>query len=145
MIYQIVYVSEYSGRSPEEDLQSILTASRHHNPQLEVTGLLLFVRNSFIQVLEGEETTIRELYAKIAKDPRHTRLDILLEHQIPQRLFPDWSMAWMPISEAEFCRIAHIKCCDFETLSTLGNNIVSEILLNFAELQNQANGDGIAH
>ncbi len=134
MIYQLVYVSEYTGHSPQSDLHDILAASRRFNPQHNITGLLLFIGGSFIQVLEGDdEAKVRALYERIALDSRHGRLDILLDHTIPQRLFPEWSMAWMPISETEFCALAHIQRCDFATLSQLDNNIVSNILLNFAE------------
>ena len=135
MIYQLVYVSEYTGKNPENDLYDILETSRKNNPRLNITGLLIFIQGSFIQVLEGEYANVRETYDRIAQDGRHTRLDTLLDHYVPKRLFPDWRMAWMPISESELCALANIKQCDFATLSNLGTNIVSAMLLSFAETQ----------
>ncbi|SEP75042.1 Sensors of blue-light using FAD [Ectothiorhodospira magna] len=137
MIYQLVYISEYTGTDSKKDLQDILTQSRRLNPQSGITGMLLFIQDSFIQVLEGEREHVQQTYARIAKDPRHGRLDMLLEHDVPKRLFPDWSMAWMPVTESELCTLAHIDQCDFETLSRLDSNIIGSMLLTFAETQSE--------
>ena len=36
-----------------------------------ITGLLLFIDGGFLQMLEGEERAVRELYTRIAADRRH--------------------------------------------------------------------------
>jgi hypothetical protein len=134
MITQLVYISEYQGSDLEGDLQAILAICRKHNPGLGVTGMLMLVGNSFMQVLEGDdEQKLHDLYASISRDPRHTRVDMLLEHQVSRRLFADWSMAWLPMSDDEFLRISGITRCDYDSLLKLDSNIVTTMLQSFAE------------
>ena len=47
-----------------------------------------------MQVLEGEEPTVRGLYRRIETDPRHRGLIVLLDGNQDTRQFPDWSMAF---------------------------------------------------
>ncbi len=47
-----------------------------------------------MQVLEGEETVVKALYAKITKDPRHHHVITLIEGPIDQRFYPNSSMAF---------------------------------------------------
>ena len=37
---------------------------------------------------------MRELYARIAADPRHSDPRIMLDREIPCRVFADWSMGY---------------------------------------------------
>jgi hypothetical protein len=134
MITQMVYISEYTGDNTEADLQAILTACRTHNKPIGITGLLIFVGGSFIQVLEAEDAlALRQLFDRIAHDKRHGRIDVLLEQQLPCRLFSDWSMAWLPLSNEDFSRITGMARCDYESLLDLDSNIVSTIIQTFAE------------
>jgi len=48
------------------DLDDILTASRRNNALMGISGLLLFIDGGFLQMLEGEERAVRELYTRVA-------------------------------------------------------------------------------
>lgn len=88
-----------------EELQALLRQSRAHNQEQRVTGMLFYSEGqpgtsspgSFFQVLEGEETVVREVIARIERDPRHTNLQILVEGSATQRMFPDWSMGFVSV------------------------------------------------
>ncbi len=73
-----------------------------NNSKLDITGLLLCVGNTFVQVLEGEREAVHKLYKKISKDPRHTQCRILFEGTTPERLFSEWSMNFLQMDEAYF-------------------------------------------
>ena len=132
-MFQMVYLSEYAGDDIERDLAKILETARRHNEPAAITGLLLYLAGSFIQVLEGDAEAVRALFGRICADPRHRQVVVLLEHEVARRLFPDWSMGYVPVSEAEFTRLAEINRCDYETLSAMPSNIVNAIILNFTE------------
>jgi Sensors of blue-light using FAD len=51
-------------------------------------------------VLEGEESVVSPLYAKIAKDPRHGRCMVVKRSTVAQRSFADWSMGFVEVSAA---------------------------------------------
>lgn len=77
-----------------EELEDILRESRENNSQQGLTGMLLYYDGAFMQLLEGPEQAVRQMYARISQDPRHRRIISLLEEYVPERSFPDWSMGF---------------------------------------------------
>jgi hypothetical protein len=47
--------------------------------------------------LEGPEEAVDELMAKIARDPRHTDVRVLLTENLEERRFSEWTMGFEPI------------------------------------------------
>lgn len=80
-------------------IEDILAASRVRNSMADVTGALLFNEGRFAQVLEGPEGKVREIYASIERDPRHTEVTILSLQHGKARRFGSWSMAYVGRSE----------------------------------------------
>jgi hypothetical protein len=64
---------------------------------LGVTGVLCFSEGIFLQVLEGGRGPVNRLYHRIAADPRHTELELLLYEDIGERRFAGWSMGQVPM------------------------------------------------
>jgi Sensors of blue-light using FAD len=91
---QLLYASNTACDIALGDLDDILTASRHNNALMGLTGLLLFIDGGFLQILEGEERPIRELYTRITGDRRHHSPRLMLDREVPTRAFPDWSMGF---------------------------------------------------
>ncbi len=100
-IFSFVYVSASSHLLSDAELDDILTASRRNNIQVGITGMLLYYEGAFIQVLEGEETAVRKVFARVSQDKRHCRIIKLLEGDVPERGFPDWSMGYHQIKRAD--------------------------------------------
>ena len=80
-------------------LSDLLTASRRRNQPLGVTGLLLHRRGRFIQFLEGPERAVRDLVATISRDPRHTRVRVLLDDPVAERQFSEWTMGYQTLDD----------------------------------------------
>lgn len=97
----IVYLSSSVEPFKDEDLLKILQQSRANNAEAGITGVLLYVRGSIIQVLEGDRDTVESLYRRIEEDPRHTRISQLLNRPINQRLFPNWAMGYETITDRQ--------------------------------------------
>jgi Sensors of blue-light using FAD len=89
---RVVYASAAAPGFDPTVLEAILQQARNRNRELDVSGMLLFENGSFLQVLEGDPAVVDALYAKIAKDPRHTNEVLLLREAIAERTFGDWSM-----------------------------------------------------
>jgi hypothetical protein len=90
---QLLYVSRTPGELTPAALDNILTVSRANNALLGITGLLLHIEGGFLQMLEGEERAVRELYARIATDSRHSDVQLLLDREHP-RGFESWEMGF---------------------------------------------------
>jgi len=108
-MWQVVYTSRATASFRASDLDSILRASRRNNPALGVTGMLLFMNGEFMQALEGPDDNVRELYAKLQRDPRHTDCRMLREGPIEAREFPDWSMGFHDLTDAGAARPAGVN------------------------------------
>jgi hypothetical protein len=63
--------------------------------------MLLYCSQSFLQVLEGEESALAATYARIQADDRHTRLRLLMNVEVSTRLFPDWTMGFERLDDEE--------------------------------------------
>ncbi|MBV9862867.1 MAG: BLUF domain-containing protein [Alphaproteobacteria bacterium] len=90
----LLYVSSATRPFEKTDLIELLRHSRSNNEALGVTGILLEIGGNFMQALEGEESAVDPLFAKIAKDPRHDQVKTILRLPITRRLFGDWAMAF---------------------------------------------------
>ena len=97
LIY-LVYVSASVYPFSEAELLELLVKARENNAALGVTGMLLYGKGNFIQVLEGEEENVIAVHQKILKDPRHKSIITLMQRNTDRRLFPDWSMGFKNIS-----------------------------------------------
>jgi hypothetical protein len=105
-MYHLVYVSHAAQAFHEADLLAILNESRANNKKMEITGMLIYLQQRFIQVLEGDEKVLNELYEEIRKDPRHTKVTLILEGHSQHRFFKDWSMGFKKISESDFTELS---------------------------------------
>ncbi|WP_460583600.1 BLUF domain-containing protein [Hymenobacter arcticus] len=97
-LYHLIYHSLASGEgmSPK-DLTHLLRQARAYNQDHRLSGLLLYAANTheFVQVIEGPRDEAQELYAKIARDPRHKHSFVLHEGLATGRMFPDWRMGFV--------------------------------------------------
>jgi hypothetical protein len=91
---QLLYVSKTSPGLNAGELDGILTGSRRSNALLGITGLLLYIDGGFLQLLEGEERAVRELYSRIAADRRHWDVRLMLDREMRMRAFPEWDMGF---------------------------------------------------
>lgn len=93
-LFQITYISSARGVISSEECSLILARSRINNRRINVTGALLFNSKRFLQAIEGEEQTVRALFAKINDDARHGAVVILNERKLETRQFGNWAMAF---------------------------------------------------
>ncbi len=106
--YCTVYLSSSVGLLVENSLADILQKSRSNNATLGITGVLLYVNGSIIQVLEGEKKAVDALYSRIEQDPRHRNVARVLNKPIDHHLFGDWSMGYETITASQLKDIKEI-------------------------------------
>ena len=101
MLIRLVYVSHEVRPLTTADLDALLEESRRNNARLEVTGMLLYHDGDFMQVLEGEEEAVREIYRRIVADPRHSGILVLDDTPVPDREFAGWWMGFRRVERGE--------------------------------------------
>lgn len=95
----LTYISTAAWPLNEKDLDALLFECRTNNSKLNITGMLLHVPKGFIQTIEGPEKEVHTLIHKISQDKRHKNLSIVLESQLQEREFPDWTMGFEKVSK----------------------------------------------
>lgn len=96
-LYSLVYVSAARADFPDSALLDLLSVSRELNHRNGITGMLLFKERRFMQVLEGDKPDVRATFDRITRDPRHGDVTTLLEQEIAERDFPEWTMGFQSL------------------------------------------------
>lgn len=92
---ELSYISEADHFFSEKELAELLRSARANNLQNDITGLLLYKAPLFMQVIEGPEPAVLELFEKIKEDARHNNVSGLVKDEISKRTFPDWQMGFV--------------------------------------------------
>ena len=97
-LYRLIYCSRNvidrtaPSATIQEQIETILHASRRSNKLDDITGALLFTASGFAQVLEGPRDVVERTFERISGDPRHADITVLSFTPTERRSFPDWSM-----------------------------------------------------
>lgn len=106
LMIRLLYSSHAAPGLPAEALVAILATARDRNPATGITGVLVYHQGRFVQVLEGPVAAVELLMARIETDLRNTDIERLYEEDAEARLFGDWSMAFLPLSDGRAGRLA---------------------------------------
>jgi hypothetical protein len=90
-ITQLIYRSRKNSLPPN-GIFAIHDQARRNNAARDLTGVLLFNRDHFLQCLEGEAQEVTRTFRTIIDDPRHREVALISVNDVPERCFPDWSM-----------------------------------------------------
>lgn len=108
-MYYLIYASQSKKGWTENEIRALLETSVKNNKKLGITGILIFLKDRFIQLLEGEKQNVHYMYDKIKQDPRHEKIIVLLEGYLDSRIFKEWSMGFKALNEEEFERLSGYK------------------------------------
>jgi hypothetical protein len=93
VLHNLVYCSRATAGVDDAAVARIVASARRRNPELGITGMLVFGSGVFFQWLEGPRDSIRRLMALLRADPRHENIVELTEtEEARERIFPDWDM-----------------------------------------------------
>lgn len=91
---RIIYLSSATKFMSDFELHNLLKIARANNKIKNITGLLLYIDGDFIQIIEGDEFEINNLYSNIQFDNRHKNIICVSDQKIVKRQFPDWTMGF---------------------------------------------------
>lgn len=104
-MHHIIYLSWATVPLTDRQLRELLLSARRRNAELDVTGVLLYGNECFMQLLEGEKEIVQELYAHIRRDARHHNIITFADKAVGRRAFAEWAMAFQPVSSQQFDKI----------------------------------------
>jgi hypothetical protein len=129
-IIELIYYSISEVEISEEVISTILLQARTYNASKNITGCLFFHDKVFLQLLEGEEDKVYNLYNKIKNDKRHSNITVVFEEEIKERKFPQWSMAFHKFDNTN----QFIKNIDFLLNDKEKQTKAEDIFWNLAKL-----------
>jgi hypothetical protein len=91
LLVQLVYASRPFGFD-QATLSNLLLDSRRANQRDDITGALIARHDLYLQLLEGPEEKVADVYRRILNDDRHVDVVKLVDLTIETRLFPGWAM-----------------------------------------------------
>jgi hypothetical protein len=116
----IVYVSQAVKPFSQNDLGGLLAHSRTRNKADGITGLLVyrynedFDRGNFLQVLEGPDKELDDVWDRISGDSRHHTIVVVEEGELDQRMFAEWTMGFKNVQEGDLA--------EFDGFSDMGSD-----------------------
>ena len=140
-MFQIVYASRATGDRTGRDLAAILDVSRRRNTASGITGALLHADGVFVQVLEGREAVVRDLFDTIARDPRHDEVRKLLAQPVTEPAFRDWAMGFAEIPAAVAGEAGYFELTG-EALADKTDEERAAILMELVGRLSEKYGDG---
>jgi len=91
---ELIYISVADNALTPADIKLILETSKINNAKQNITGLLCFDGQRFLQIFEGPKDTIKDLYQTVAQDSRHKDIELIHFDDIETRTFHSWQMAF---------------------------------------------------
>jgi hypothetical protein len=98
---RLIYSSRAVFDFTQDELVELLSISRTNNRQGEISGMLLYCGQSFLQMLEGQDDAVDTTFARIESDDRHSDVRLLMNAQVSERTFPDWSMGFEQLDDED--------------------------------------------
>jgi hypothetical protein len=91
-LISVIYASRASEHFNEHEIPDLLRQARLANAGHEITGMLLYIGGSFLQVLEGQPGIVDAVFAAIQRDERHTQVALIARDTILERAYEGWTM-----------------------------------------------------
>jgi hypothetical protein len=94
-LIRLLYVSRYVLGCEDAAVREIAAQSARRNAAVQLSGILVHVGDSFVQVLEGPADTVERTFEAICCDFRHEDVKLIDLVPITERMFPQEGMAFL--------------------------------------------------
>jgi hypothetical protein len=105
-MHQLIYLSQATRPLSAKALTGLVEQARQGNARQHLTGALVYSNKRFIQLLEGEQAALEQVYARISQDSRHQHLCQVAYNPISARRFTEWPLAFQSLSPSQFAHLA---------------------------------------
>jgi Sensors of blue-light using FAD len=100
-LISLIYASRSTENFHEHEIPDLLKQARIANAKQELTGMLLYISGSFLQVLEGQPEMVDAVFSTILRDKRHTQLTLIARESTLERAFEGWTMMHKTLDPVE--------------------------------------------
>lgn len=133
-MYEIVYTSLATHDLGPAELTALLDHARQANQARGITGMMIYRKREFLQLLEGEQAAVQALYERIACDERHQHIAKIWDGPIAARSFGDWEMAFMAPDDASLqAHPGYRDLMDRGLIAASGGSVGKQLLLSLRD------------
>ena len=125
MLIRVIYISNAVATQTANTTQAILRKAQNTNLANGITGVLCQGQGVYLQALEGERSTVTQLYARIYADKRHANVEMIHCESIAKRRYENWSMAHVSLSDVD--PETKIVWPEFDPYSLTGQLVMARI------------------
>ncbi|MBZ7358462.1 diguanylate phosphodiesterase [Klebsiella grimontii] len=100
MLTTLIYRSQMH-LTQETDLILLVEKANAENAARGITGILLLKDNVYLQILEGDECVLEQLFSKIKQDERHSQVVELMRDYAPRRRFENVGMMFFDLNKLQ--------------------------------------------
>ncbi|WP_203255877.1 BLUF domain-containing protein [Hyunsoonleella ulvae] len=94
MLKTICYVSSCSITESIDSIKSIYNKAKANNLKHHISGILIFHKGNFLQILEGRAEQVDTTFNKIKNDTRHSNIIKVINTNIEERIFEDYNFGF---------------------------------------------------
>ncbi len=85
------------------NIKDLYTKAKRNNYKNNISGILIYHKGNYLQVLEGHENDVDKTFDRITKDERHKNIIKVININVEQRIFEDYSFGFTVVkSSSEF-------------------------------------------
>ncbi|KZN34390.1 BLUF domain-containing protein [Pseudoalteromonas luteoviolacea] len=103
-LIELIYISTVASPLSDEELEELRCQCAATNQLQGISGMLLYDRHHFMQVIEGDKLKVEQLFERIKNDTRHTEVSALICNPIEKRNFRRWAMGLIDLDKNEAYR-----------------------------------------
>ena len=82
----------------------------------------------FLQIIEGEQDVIEDLFQRLNNDTRHKNIKMILDRSVESRLFSNWAMGCADFDEPELSMLPGIR-------TDLSNpEVIEDLIIHLPEI-----------
>jgi Sensors of blue-light using FAD len=106
-LISVIYASRATEHFHEHEIPELLKQARLANARQELTGMLLYIDGSFLQVLEGQPDMVEAMFAAILLDKRHSQITLIARETILERAYEGWTLIHKTLDPVEAGELIH--------------------------------------
>ncbi|MGC6432298.1 MAG: BLUF domain-containing protein [Jejuia sp.] len=100
MLKTICYISNSTESDSIENIKKMYSKAKTNNAQNNISGILIYHKGNYLQVLEGTHKDVDETYNRISKDHRHKNLIKVINTDTEYRIFEEYNFGFTIVRDS---------------------------------------------
>lgn len=96
---RLIYTSAATSTMSQAEKRALVEESKLNNAQYGIIGVLIFMNNDFLHILEGPDEAVEQLFDHLRADARHHQIMLLTKEPIEDFTFDQAALVFIDVME----------------------------------------------